>query len=339
MSESEYPKPVGRVVSTLLEICRHQNRSELVGLLEQSHAHFVEIDYDNWNGGTRTWALRLEVPTVLYAAVQERRDRIEKELAEKLNYLDRQYPNDPLGEVTISPRSSDEMPLGQMMSPADADVRRLWTEGYLRLFVSHVSNYKTKVAQLKDALLLNGISAFVAHDDIEPSLEWPQELTLALRSMHSLAALFTQDFHDSRWTNQEIGWALGRGVPVIPIHLGLAPYGFVGKIQAVPGSLDKTPALASRITQALLRNRDTHTHMRHGIVRAFEQAGTFLHARNLKDIILTIEDFTEDEKDRLMKACKYNGQVSGSWGVVDEISRFVDSPPQVTARPNDDIPF
>ena len=30
------------------------------------------INYDNWNGGTYTWALRLEVPVPLYATLEPR---------------------------------------------------------------------------------------------------------------------------------------------------------------------------------------------------------------------------------------------------------------------------
>jgi TIR domain len=339
MNDTSYPKPVAEVVSTLADICRHQKRSELVELLDHAHAHFDPINYDNWNGGTTTWALRLEVPTVLYASVQARLGEIEKELADKLGYLDRLYSNDPLGEVTITPLTSAEMSLGQMMAPADADVRRLWTDGFFRLFLSHVSLHKVKVSQLKVALSVRGISAFVAHEDIEPSLEWQDEISLALRSMHALAALITTDFHASNWTDQEIGWALGRGMPVIPIQLGVVPYGFVGKIQAIRGSLDDTESLASSITQALLRNGQSHMHMRRAIVEAFEKSGSFAASKTLKNLIVTVDDFTADEKDRLRDACKSNNQISGSWGVTEAIFSAFGSPNQPTTSPDHEVPF
>jgi len=339
MNDTSYPKPVAEVVSTLADICRHQKRSELVELLDHAHAHFDPINYDNWNGGTTTWALRLEVPTVLYASVHARLGEIEKELADKLGYLDRLYSNDPLGEVTITPLTSAEMSLGQMMAPADADVRRLWPDGYFRLFLSHVSLHKVKVSQLKVALFDRGVSAFVAHEDIEPSLEWQDEISLALRSMHALAALITPDFHGSNWTDQEIGWALGRGMPVIPVQLGVVPYGFVGKIQAIRGSLDETESLASSISQALLRNGQAHMHMRRAVVEAFEKSSSFAASKTLKNIIVTVDDFTEDEKDRLRTACKSNNQVSGSWGVTEAVFSAIGAPTQPATSPDHDVPF
>lgn len=231
MSDIAYPKPVADVVATLSDICRHQNRPDLVELLENSHAHFNAVDYDNWNGGTTTWALRLEVPTQLFAAAHPRLAAIEKELAEKLSYLDRLHANDPLGEVTITPLTSAEMALGQRMAPTDIDVRRIWgDDNCFHLFISHVSQHKIQASSLKNSLLENGISGFVAHEDIEPSREWQSEISLALRSMHALAALVTPEFHQSNWTDQEYlsGW--------VPI-----PTVFSANLTAIEVSWDAIP--------------------------------------------------------------------------------------------------
>lgn len=339
MPESAYPRPVANVIATLTDICRHQKRSELVELLENAHAHFDEIGYDNWNGGTTTWALRLEVPVVFFASAQPRLSDIEKELGQRLDFLDRLYPNDPLGEVSITPLTSAEMALGQRMAVSDTDVRRLWQDGYFRLFLSHVSEHKSQVSHLKSALLEVGVSAFVAHEDIEPSLEWQNEISLALRSMHALAALITPEFHESKWTDQELGWALGRGIPVVPVRLGADPYGFVGKIQAIRGTLGDPALLAGNITQALLRSNQAHGHMRRALVEAFEKANSFAVSKILKNIVVTITDFTDEEKERLRNACASNNQVSGSWGVVDAIYTAFGSPKVPTASSEGDVPF
>src|ERR1039458_10067304 len=100
MAEPSYPKPVAEVVATLTDIFRHQSQNEVVQLLESSSAHFDAINYDNWNGGTTTWALRLETPVPVFASVEPRLSAIEKEIGKKLLYFDRLHPNDPIGEVT-----------------------------------------------------------------------------------------------------------------------------------------------------------------------------------------------------------------------------------------------
>ena len=54
-----------------------------------------------------------------------------------------------------------------------------WKEGYLRLFVSHLSSNKERMSALKSSLEHWGISAFIAHEDIEASREGEMRLRLA----------------------------------------------------------------------------------------------------------------------------------------------------------------
>src|SRR5712671_5495799 len=164
MSEAAFPKPVAEVVATLADIFRHQGQNELVQLLENSSAYFDAINFDNWNGGTTTWALRLEAPVPVWASVEPRLPTIEKDFLKKLSYFDRLHPNDPIGEVTISPIAPGKTAVGQRIAPSEVEVRRLWPENRFRLFISHVSTHKVAVSKLKEELEEFGISGFVAHE-------------------------------------------------------------------------------------------------------------------------------------------------------------------------------
>ncbi len=183
------------------------------------------------------------------------------------------------------------------------------------------------------------LDAFVAHEDIEPSLEWQREIEIALRSMHALVALITSDFHASEWTDQEVGWAFGRSLPVIPAFLGVDPYGFVGKLQGVSGSLDKTYDLAYSIIDALLINHQTHGEMRRALVSAFAEATSYSMAIAISKHVVKVTDFTEEEKDALKKACKENSQVAGAFGVSDVIYNSFGKPPAPKEKKTDDVPF
>src|SRR5207245_901609 len=127
---------------------------------------------------------------------------VEQEIAAKLPHFGRAYPNDHLDTVSISPLPSAAAASNAQFVPSDMDVQRIWPEGKFRLFLTHVSRHKASVSRLKDELKLRGVSGFVAHEDIEPSREWQDEIELALRSMHALAALITPDFHASLWADQ-----------------------------------------------------------------------------------------------------------------------------------------
>ena len=119
--------------------------------------------------------------------------------------------------------------------PNSATSDDLWKPGGApRLFMSHLASRREEVHGLSSELKQFGFACFVAHDEIEPSREWRREIERALDSCDVLVAYVTPEFSASRWTDQETGWVLGRGVAAIPISVdGETPYGFIGSYQAV----------------------------------------------------------------------------------------------------------
>ena len=109
-----------------------------------------------------------------------------------------------------------------------------WEETKLfRLFISHISQHKAKAVRLKACLAPYGILGFVAHEDIEPTLEWQTEIERALCHMDAFIAVLTAGFSKSSWTQQEVGFAVGRGTKVISFKMGEDPTGFISKQQAL----------------------------------------------------------------------------------------------------------
>ena len=77
------------------------------------------------------------------------------------------------------------------------------------------------------------IAGFVAHEDIHPTMEWQAEIERALHTMDGFIAVHTQGFSNSFWTQQEVGFALGRGTKIISFKMGEDPTGFISKQQAL----------------------------------------------------------------------------------------------------------
>jgi hypothetical protein len=136
-----------------------------------------------------------------------------------------------------------------------------WEPQHLRLFLCHLASFKKTTAALQTALRRFGISAFVAHVDIEPTKEWQDEIEAGLLTMDALAAILMPGFKDSNWTNQEVGVAVGRGVLVVPIIRGLDPYGFIGKYQGLQASGKSVPQVAREIFNILVNSPKTHSRM------------------------------------------------------------------------------
>lgn len=317
----EFPIAPARIVATLAALLEAQNQRQLADVLRAAAARIEETDYNDWNGGTYYYALHLELPVAQYAKVEPDLSKIESAIAAKLESALRTAGNDILNTVVITP-AFEELGSDSAGAVPEEEADRLWAPGMFRLFLSHVSSHKVAVSSLKRELDVYGVSGFVAHEDIEPSLEWQAEIELALRSMHAMAALLTPDFHESKWTDQEIGMAIGQGFLVLPVRIPLDPYGFVAKSQGLRGDLTKPAELASKIVAILLKRPRTVDAMREGLLVALELSKSFAASKAVTATIESTVGFTSDQLDRIEASIETNSQVRDSFGVPERLRGY-----------------
>lgn len=136
-----------------------------------------------------------------------------------------------------------------------------WKGGHFKLFISHLTSFKKTIGLLKLELEKYGISSFVAHEDIEPTKEWQEEIEKGLFSMDALCAILMPGFKESNWTDQEIGVAVGRDILVIPIRRELDPYGFIGKYQGYQALGKNVNEVAEGIFQIIAKNSKTRNNI------------------------------------------------------------------------------
>lgn len=129
----------------------------------------------------------------------------------------------------------------------------------LRAFISHISIHKDKATRLKTCLASYGISGFVAHEDITPTLEWQHEIERALHGMDAFIAIHTKGFSQSFWTQQEIGFAYARGVKIISLKMGEDPTGFISKQQALARRDRSAEQVAKEVDAILAADERTAT--------------------------------------------------------------------------------
>lgn len=128
-----------------------------------------------------------------------------------------------------------------------------------RLFISHISKDKDKAIRLKNCLVEHSINGFVAHEDIHPTLEWQLAIERALISMDAFIAIHMIGFSQSLWTQQEIGFALGRDVKIISFKMGEDPTGFISRRQALPRRGRTAELVAQEIADLLTADERTAT--------------------------------------------------------------------------------
>lgn len=198
-----------------------------------------------------------------------------------------------------------------------------WRPGMLKLFLAHLAAHRKFAAELQEALWAYGISAFVAHNDIEPAQEWQTEIETALATCDALVALLHPEFHESNWTDQEIGFAMGCGVPVFSIRFGQDPYGFIGRFQAFDATGKSAPTLARELSDTYRKNKQTQGVMAEALVGLFEQSNNFASAKERLSYLEEIETWNPSFTSRLRAALRSNSQISGAWGVPDRVTLLI----------------
>jgi len=323
-SEFELPKDIERYLAMLSKIYVKENRKQLQEIIVNSQVKIHEgMSYDRWNGGTYGHALHLIVPEALYLDIVNQRGGIQKQIREDLEKV-HNVQNEFIEEVFLEVETAEDqdwrkesgllLDAKRVISPDTAS--RIWVnKEHYRLFLSHKAEFKEGAAELKERLLVYGISSFVAHEDIHPAKEWQDEIENALFSMNALVALMTERFHDSDWTDQEVGAAFVRGVPIIPVNLGKVPYGFIGKFQALSCSWDM---VAKEIVKILLE-KDRNP-MMNTYINAVQNCDSYAHGNTLSEILPCINELNDQQVNNLISAFNENQQVSDSFGFSGKFS-------------------
>ncbi|MFA5243396.1 MAG: toll/interleukin-1 receptor domain-containing protein [Sulfuricella sp.] len=309
------PKNIEHYLAALSKLYAQDGKRQLQEIIvnAQIRVH-EEWDYDNWNGGTYGHALFLSVPERLFLDSIKHKDDIEKKITDDLNKL-HNFQNEHISVVFLEMEAVEDhewrkdsglLVAGKRVVPPDA-TKRIWGDVGFRVFLSHKSEVKKETAALKDGLRLFGISCFVAHEDIHPTKAWQDEIENALASMDGFVALMTEGFHDSNWTDQEVGYAVAKGVPIIAVRLGKDPYGFIGKFQALSSSWQSS---VEDIVKILIKNDQ----ILGSYIQALRNCPSWDSGNSLARVLPGIEKLTVSQIDALVAAYNETSELRGSFG-------------------------
>ena len=166
----------------------------------------------------------------------------------------------------------------------------------IKIFLSYAYEDKSIIEKLANVLKQYNIEAFVAHIHIESGKKWAKEIKNAIKESQLFLAVITKNFHDSQYTDQEIGIAMGNNKPIIPIRLDdhTISRGFMNEIQANKFNINSTDdliKLANRI-------RDEYTHI---------------------DDLIYAEKNNIDNNDYLYKKFNFDNTTSRKFGMHKEL--------------------
>lgn len=319
----ELPKNIDRQLATLSKYYGKEGQRQLQEIIVNSK-HRVQSgwSYDNWNGGTYGHALYLAIPESIYLSIVNEKAELQSQIREGLNKIhdiQNEFVEEVFFEMEVPDdhdwrRDSGLLVTHNRVIP-DPVANRIWDKDCFRVFLSHKAEVKKETSGLKDKLKLYGVSCFVAHEDIHPTKEWQNEIENALHTMDSFVALLTDGFHDSLWTDQEVGFAFGRGVPIISVKLGKDPYGFIGKFQALSCTWETAP---TEIAKILIKKEP----MLNAYIKAVQKCQGYDGGNKLAELLPFIDRLSDNQIDKLVKAFNENKEVYNSYGFNGKIPRY-----------------
>jgi len=265
-------------IKTVKGLLKAQKETDAFRVFNTKHLNTYINNHDNWSGGIDYYTVEINVSPAEYAKLKK---------DNKINDLEKCIAS-AFDDAT---KGDESVVFSNILIRANADIEEdeinesvddftFWNFGYYKMFISHLTVDKISAANLKSALAIYGISCFVAHEDIEPTKEWANEIEKALLTMDCLCAIITPKFINSKWCDQEVGFALGRRVLVVPIRKRYDPYGLMGKFQGIQSNGKTANQLAKEIFDILCKNKSSKN----------------LYVRNLGNLFLNSKSIDEANK-------------------------------------------
>ena len=184
--------------------------------------------------------------------------------------------------------------------------------GPTRIFMSHLATQQGYVGEVGKALDWYGCRSFVAHTGIEGGAEWEKTIESNLRDCDVMVAFLHDGFIESKWCDQEVGFAMARRVPIIPVNFGTRPYGFLARFQALQCHRDLASAVAMKVLDSMGGMPQVAVPLTESFVAAFEAVGSYNSARNVYSRLITRPSLSLDQLTRLRTATQQNPEITNA---------------------------
>jgi hypothetical protein len=204
------------------------------------------------------------------------------------------------------------------MQPAG---KTTWKAKRFRVFVSYNSKHDAAVGRLKEEIERYGLSVFVAGYDLEAMKQWADQLRWHLDELDVLVAYVTEDFSSNAYTDNEVGWVLGRRKPIVPILVAAdanAMRGLLRPIHAITNCVADDPHQMAKEVLIRLANDDrTRIEVRRTLMLGLQDCRDRVHA----DQVLSVFG-DSPELNGPVPILWTGGLVSALWACADFVDRW-----------------
>lgn len=182
----------------------------------------------------------------------------------------------------------------------------------LLAFISYSHKDRRLAGLIKSGLEAFGFNTFLAHEDLTPSAEWQETILRKLKACHVFLPLITDHFHDSSWTDQEVGAAVILRKCIVPLKVGNNPYGFMGKFQAQKVSSRSETAIENycwSIIRSLADHRRLANDIKQVVIERFVDSGSFRESARVAGYLSKLGEFTEEQLEAIIAGAAKNSQI------------------------------
>lgn len=190
--------------------------------------------------------------------------------------------------------------------------------GRLLLFGSHLSTERVFVGKVEVALRNYGITLFVAHDSIPVDADWQPEIAEALRRCNAGVVFLHKGIHDRYYCMQEVGWLLGRDVPIARLLFDEPPQGLLGSKQGITARGRSAMDVAGIVLDYVAGKPELQPQLATSLVHAMKQSPSFRTTDTVWAKLQDFRDLTLQQATVLVEAAEDQDQVYragvGGWG-------------------------
>lgn len=193
----------------------------------------------------------------------------------------------------------------------------------LRAFLSYSHLDRHLAGRIREELQKFGIAVFLAHEDINPSHEWQEEILRDLDQCHIFLPLLTRRFHVSRWTDQETGLAIAKRKVIVPLRVDINPYGFAGRFQAFAFHRNRAPRSCGQLLQIIRANTRLRSRALNSLISAFGESVNFDESRDKSALLLESQAFSKAQINEIVRLSAKNDQIYNCTPTVKNLTRLI----------------
>lgn len=179
----------------------------------------------------------------------------------------------------------------------------------LFIFASHLAREREFVGDVAKVLGQYGVELFVAHDSIQMDADWQPEIAGALSRCHAGVAFVHKGFKESAYCQQEVGWLLGRQVPMARYISGESPAALLSQKQGKPIHGLDAVEVAAEILEYVRRKPELHGSFTSSLSHALLDSPNFRATNHIWAVLPDDWPLTPKQAETLVLAAETQDQV------------------------------